>query len=79
MNPKDTYVTPDDGYEDTRHRSHKKTRDWCKGKVGTKHIGKWEPYRQGDTILKDWKVFVCQTCRKHLKMDYPARHWGSAL
>ncbi len=79
MDPKDYYISPDDGYEETRHRSRKKTREWCKGKVGTKHAGRWEPYRRGDTVLKDWKAFVCQNCRKCLKMEYPIRHWGTTL
>lgn len=78
MNSKDYYVTPDDGYEDQPHRSVKKTKNWCKGKVGTKHVGKWEAYRPGDTVLKDWTVFVCQTCRKYLKMNYPSRHYGKS-
>lgn len=75
MKPKDFYVTPDnrrDGYEDHQHRSRKKTKEWCKGKVGVKHDGKWEPYQSPSTEwAKDWKVFICQNCRKHMKMQYP--------
>jgi hypothetical protein len=61
----------------TKYRSSKKTRTWCKGKVGVEHQRKCVPYDDvkariftTDTSAK-WRVLVCTACGKELALWCP--------
>lgn len=52
--------------EQSKKRSKKNTRKWCKGVVGREHDFEWQIYRG----WQDWKVQVCNNCGKHGKHDF---------
>lgn len=61
----------------------KKTRKWCKGKVGVEHtlvcrnyvdVKYGGSYVIGDNVTslyQDWKLLMCSTCGKELEFWYP--------
>ena len=62
-----------------RPRSSRKTRKWCKGKVGVEHTPKCFDYQAikrwcgGRVRLDGWKILVCTTCGKELETYFPRR------
>lgn len=64
------------GPEVERHRSHKNTSKWCKGKRGVPHVGRWQEWDY--SWMKLWNrppvmVSVCVNCTKRLEMVWPPR------
>ncbi len=66
-----------------KHRNSRKTRRWCKGKVGVEHKPKCVDYQAvkrwagAHVALKDWKLLICTVCGKELDTWSPApTNWG---
>lgn len=56
-------------YEPMPHRSSKKTKKWCKGKVGTSHVFETQRYPKNYTRpFAD--IEVCINCGKHGDMTW---------
>lgn len=56
-----------------KHSSKKDTKRWCRGKVGVEHMPKlmgWMETKNYDPINKwDLKVWICESCKKHLRYE----------
>lgn len=49
--------------EELPRRPKKKTRKWCKGKIGVSHDPEW--------FMGEWyNVKICKNCGKHLKYNF---------
>jgi hypothetical protein len=72
------------GYCRPRHKAHKNTRDWCKGRVGVPHAYLYEPYdrfkhygRRGRWLYESLVCFGCGRVKRKMFARVTCVHCGA--